>query len=65
MGAGMASQTPRTYFAGGFLMLVGFLAGSVIGILKDEPSLGAILGTAAGAALALLLWVAARSRRAR
>ncbi|UUR08482.1 hypothetical protein [Sphingomonas glaciei] len=48
-------------YAGGLLIFIGFLVGSAAGIAYDEPSLGAILGVAAAAVLAILLWLRARS----
>lgn len=47
-------------YAGGLLLFIGFLVGSAAGIAYDEPSLGAILGVAAAAVLALLLWLRSR-----
>lgn len=52
----MQRNGSQTLSASGLLILVGFLAGSAIGIASGEPSLGAILGVMAAAILAVLLW---------
>ncbi|GAA4009821.1 hypothetical protein [Sphingomonas humi] len=49
-------------YAGGLLLLVGFIAGAAVGIAIDQPSLGAIGGVAIAALLALLLWFVRRDR---
>ncbi|GAA4015730.1 hypothetical protein GCM10022280_13160 [Sphingomonas swuensis] len=54
---------PKTPAGGGCLIFLGFLAGATIGILKDEPSLGVIIGVAGGALVALLLYLVGRLRR--
>ena len=58
----MQSDGSRALYAGGLLLFVGFIVGSAVGIAKDEPSLGAILGVAAAAVLALLLYIYSRAR---
>jgi membrane protein DedA with SNARE-associated domain len=50
-------------YAGGLLLFVGFIAGSAIGIVKDQPSLGAILGVGVAAVVAALLWLLRKDRR--
>lgn len=52
----MTKPAPRPTNAGGFLIAVGVLAGTVIGIATRQPSIGFLAGLATGAALALLLW---------
>ncbi|WP_426267218.1 hypothetical protein [Sphingomonas sp. LHG3443-2] len=47
-------------YAGGLLLFIGFIAGSVIGIAKDQPSLGAIIGVGVAAVIAVLLWFVRR-----
>jgi hypothetical protein len=49
-------------YAGGFLILLGFLAGSAFGISEGQASLGAMIGVGAGALLALVLWLVNRGR---
>ena len=49
-------------YAGGLLLFIGFIVGSVTGIAMDQPSMGAIVGVAVAAALALLLWFIGRAK---
>lgn len=60
--ASMKRYDDRPLFAGGLLILLGFLAGSAFGIAYGQPSMGAILGVAAAGLIALLLWVRKRPR---
>ena len=48
--------------AGGCLLVAAILAGAGIGIARGEPSAGALIGTAVGAALALIVWLVDRRR---
>ena len=56
----MQRNGSQALYAGGLLLFVGFIVGSAVGIMKDEPSLGAILGVGAAMVVALLLWLRAR-----
>ena len=56
----MQRNGSQALFGGGLLLLLGFLAGSVAGIAFGQPSLGSILGVAAAAVIAALLWWRAR-----
>ncbi len=56
----MAKQNPR---AGGFLWMVAIIVGTAWGLAAGNPMKGVLIGTAAGAALALLVWLADRARR--
>ncbi|WP_294196357.1 hypothetical protein [uncultured Sphingomonas sp.] len=47
---------PRSPSAGGFPIAVGALGGTAIGLYAGQPSIGFLVGTAAGVALALLIW---------
>lgn len=47
---------PRSPSAGGFPIAVGALGGTAIGLYVGQPSIGFLVGTAAGVALALLIW---------
>lgn len=47
-------------YAGGLLLFIGFIVGSVVGIAKGQPSLGAIVGVAIAAVIAVLLWFVRR-----
>jgi hypothetical protein len=57
------SDLDKPVYAGGCLIFIGFIVGAVTGIAYGEPSIGSILGVLFGGAIALLLWLAARSRR--
>ena len=56
----MQRNASNALYAGGFLIFIGFIVGSAVGIAKDEPSLGVIIGVAVAAVIALLLWLRAR-----
>ena len=56
-------MTTRTTQAGGIFLTVCILAGFFYGIAIRNPMKGVLIGTAAGAALALLVWIVDRSRR--
>ena len=58
----MQRDGSRALYAGGFLLFLGFLAGSAVGIAIDQPSLGAMAGVAIAALLALILWFVRRDR---
>ena len=59
MGADMAT---RTTMAGGCFLTIGLLGGFVAGILLRNPMQGVLVGFAAGAALALVVWLIDRWR---
>ena len=48
--------------AGGFLWMAAILIGAVWGIVAGDPMKGILIGTAAGAALAIALWLLDRKR---
>lgn len=60
----MEPQSPRTTppAAGGCLIALGVIGGAVAGTFVNQISLGIILGLAAGAALALILYLIDRHR---
>jgi hypothetical protein len=58
----MQRDGSNALYAGGLLLFVGFIVGSAVGIAKDEPSLGAIIGVGAAAVVAALLFLRARFR---
>lgn len=47
---------PRSPSAGGFLIAVGALGGTAFGVYAGQPSIGFLVGTALGVALAVLIW---------
>ena len=56
----MGKQTPM---AGGFLWMAAILAGAVWGISAGNPMQGILIGTVAGAAIAVIVWLIDRRRR--
>lgn len=48
--------------AGGFFIALGVIGGFIFGISRGEPLAWALVGTAAGAAVAILLWLVDRRR---
>ncbi len=59
------SPTPRggVPIAGGALLALGLIAGSVIGVLRGQPSLGFVGGLGIGLALLLIVALIDRARR--
>jgi hypothetical protein len=51
--------------AGGFFLALAIVVGVLVGNHFGQPSIGFLGGMAAGAAIALLLWIADRRRDAR
>ncbi|MFA5970189.1 MAG: hypothetical protein WC816_13225 [Sphingomonas sp.] len=45
---------------GGILVAIGAIAGSVGGLYSGQPSVGLIVGVAAGTAAAVLIWLKER-----
>jgi hypothetical protein len=56
----MQNDGSKALYAGGLLLFIGFIAGSVTGIAYDQASLGAMVGVGVAALLALLLWARAQ-----
>ncbi|HEX8667966.1 MAG TPA: hypothetical protein VF727_06295 [Allosphingosinicella sp.] len=48
--------------AGGFILAAAIIAGTVAGVMVNQPSIGFLVGTAAGVLLALLFWLGERKR---
>ena len=48
--------------AGGFILAVSIIAGTVVGVIVGQPSIGFLAGTGTGLLLALLFWLAERRR---
>jgi hypothetical protein len=51
--------------AGGFLLALAILVGTVAGGLKGQPTIGLLAGLAAGSAAAVVLWLLDRRRAGR
>jgi hypothetical protein len=43
--------------AGGSILAIAIIAGTVAGVIVRQPSIGFLVGTAAGLLLALLFWL--------
>ena len=56
----MAKRNP---LAGGFFWMAAILIGAVWGIAAGNPMKGVLIGMAAGAAIAIALWLLDRARR--
>ena len=52
----------RPSAAGGVLIALGAVAGTVVGYIQWQPTIGFLIGTAAGAALAVAIWLRDRAR---
>ncbi|MBV9930856.1 MAG: hypothetical protein JO013_07915 [Alphaproteobacteria bacterium] len=53
-------STGRYKQAGGFILALSILAGTVAGVALHQPSIGFLVGLGAGVLLALLVWVVDR-----
>ncbi len=53
---------PSTAQAGGVFLFLGLLIGALVGTFKGQPSLGIVVGFAAGALIALVVWLRDRRR---
>ncbi len=56
------ANPPRPSAAGGVLVAVGAILGAVVGVSRQQPTLGMIVGIAVGAALAVVIWLRDRAR---
>ncbi len=48
--------------AGGIVLAVTIMAGSIVGVMKGQPSAGLLIGAATGALIAAALWWIDRRR---
>lgn len=51
--------------AGGFLLAIAILVGTVVGGLKGQPTIGLLAGLAIGLVAAAALWLVDRQKRGR
>ena len=56
------NRHPGSAQAGGFFIFAGLMAGVVIGLIYDEPSMGMVGGLAAGIAVAVVVWLLDRRK---
>ena len=55
-------EPERAKKAGGFLLAVSIIAGTIAGGMVREPSIGLLIGTAVGILLLIVVWLADRKR---
>jgi hypothetical protein len=48
--------------AGGSILAIAIIAGTVAGVIVGQPSIGFLIGAGTGAVLAILLWLRDRRR---
>lgn len=53
----------RSTRAGGCLLVVAICGGVFLGVLFDQPTIGTLIGIAAGIAIATAVWLIDRKRR--
>jgi hypothetical protein len=61
MDEAMSSRTRFTQ-AGGAILAIAIIAGTVAGVMVGQSSIGFLVGTAAGILLAVLIWLMDRKR---
>jgi hypothetical protein len=61
MSGGMDSRTKYTQ-AGGSILAISIIAGTVAGVIVRQPSIGFLVGTGAGILLTVLFWLNERRR---
>lgn len=59
---GMADSSPSPN-AGGCFIAAAILLGAIIGVMRHQPTVGVLVGTAIGVAAALIVWLRDRVRR--
>ncbi len=60
----MDKQQPKqNALGGGIFIAIGLLGGAIIGVFMGEPSIGMVVGLAAGIAAAGLVWIIDRKRQ--
>jgi hypothetical protein len=58
----MARSSSRTPMAGGFLLAVSLLVGTVLGAGRGQASIGFVAGLGAGLVLLVAVWLIDRTR---
>ncbi|OWK31439.1 hypothetical protein [Sphingomonas dokdonensis] len=56
----MSSPSQRSDSAGGFVLAVSLMIGTIIGLVAGQPSLGFLAGLVVGAAIAVMIWLKGR-----
>jgi hypothetical protein len=60
--ADQPNRHPSKAQAGGFFLFAGLVAGSAIGIIYGQPSIGMVGGFTAGAVAATMIWLMDRRK---
>ncbi|MFM2409514.1 MAG: hypothetical protein RL481_342 [Pseudomonadota bacterium] len=60
--SGPEPRDPSSAQAGGIFLFVGLLIGAIVGTFMGQPSLGILIGFAAGALIAVAVWLRDRRR---
>lgn len=56
----MADPIQRPGTAGGFLLALALIAGTIVGLVAGQPSIGFLAGLGIGSVVAVLLWLKGR-----
>jgi hypothetical protein len=56
----MSPPSQRSDSAGGFVLAVSLMIGTIIGLVAGQPSLGFLAGLVVGAAIAVMIWLKGR-----
>lgn len=56
------SQRTRSTQAAGFILAISILGGAIAGSIVGQPSIGFLMGLAAGVLIAILFWLLERRR---
>ncbi|MBY0583137.1 MAG: hypothetical protein K2P68_09515 [Sphingomonas sp.] len=55
-GLPMASPSQKSPAAGGVLIALGAIGGSIVGLYSGQPTIGFLVGLAGGSLIAVLIW---------
>lgn len=56
----MSPPSQRSDSAGGLVLAVSLMIGTIIGLVAGQPSLGFLAGLVVGAAIAVMIWLKGR-----
>ncbi|MCC2980149.1 hypothetical protein [Sphingomonas sp. IC4-52] len=56
----MSDPDQRSKSAGGFLLAMSLMVGTIVGLLLGQPSIGLLAGLAVGSGTAVFLWLKGR-----
>ena len=63
MGAAMEQNSGKASRAGGAIIAFTIVAGAIVGNHYGQPSIGTLIGTGVGVAIAVILYLVDRARR--